>query len=121
MKNTKHIALRTCIGTGEKKDKREMIRLVKLSDSTVVIDLKGKEKGRGANISSNIEAFDFALKKKAIERALKLNKKLNEQEVVILRQSFIDAINNKQLRQGSNKISLKISKEDFNKIKDKVS
>lgn len=116
IKKNKHIALRTCIATGEKKDKREMIRLVKLMDDTVVIDIKGKEKGRGANITSNIKAFDLALKKKAIERALKLNKKLNDLEVEKLRQSFIDAIKSRTLRKGSNKISLKVSKEDFNKI-----
>ena len=116
MENTKHIAWRTCIATGEKKDKKDMIRLVKLPSYEVVVDLKGKEKGRGANLSMNMEAFELAIKKGAIERTLKLNKKLSFKQVDKLRKEFENAINEKQMRRGSEKITLKISKEEFGKI-----
>jgi predicted RNA-binding protein YlxR (DUF448 family) len=112
----KHIALRTCIGTGEKKDKKEMIRLVKLASGAIVVDLKGKEKGRGASLSLSMDAFDMAIKKNAIQRALKIEKKMTEEEVSKLRNEFEIALNEKLLRGNNKKISLKVSKEEFKKI-----
>lgn len=42
---------RRCIGCSEKKQKRELIRIVRLPDSeSVEIDLTGKKSGRGAYI-----------------------------------------------------------------------
>ena len=116
MENVKHVAWRTCIATGEKKDKREMIRLVKQANGVVVVDQKGKEKGRGASICMDMGMFDIAVKKKAIERALRLGRKLSEQEVIDIRVAFQAAINERQLRKGENKVSLKISKSEFDKI-----
>ena len=70
----RHVPIRTCIATGEKRPKNEMIRLVRIDSGEVVIDLKGKEKGRGANLTQTLEAFDLAVKKKIITKALKLEK-----------------------------------------------
>lgn len=112
----KHIALRTCIGTGEKKNKKEMIRLVKLASGEIVVDLKGKEKGRGASLSMSMEAFDMAIKKNALNRALRIEKRMSEDEVIKLRNEFDIALNEKLLRGNNKKISLKVSKEDFKKI-----
>jgi len=117
--NIKHVALRTCIATGEKKDKKDLIRLVKLVSGEVIIDLKGKGKGRGANIIPTVEAFDMAIGKGAIERALKLNKKFSKDERDNLRKNFLEAINERLLRNGSKKVSYRISKEEFDKIKAK--
>ena len=119
MENIKHVALRTCIATGEKKDKREMIRLVKSIDGKVLVDIKGKVKGRGANISMNLDAFDLAVKKKAIERALKLEKKLSVEEIQNIRNLFETALKEKELRKGNKMVSVKISKSEFDKITDK--
>lgn len=113
---TKHISIRTCIGTGLKKPKKEMIRLTRKDDDTVVVDLKGKEKGRGANISCDISAFDLAIKKNAIQRALKLNRKLTEEEIEKLRKEFLNAIEEKEFRKGQKNVSIKIDKEDFDNI-----
>ncbi|MBO4429641.1 MAG: YlxR family protein [Clostridia bacterium] len=47
----KKIPERRCVGCGEKKSKRELIRIVRLAgDGGVEIDLTGKKSGRGAYI-----------------------------------------------------------------------
>lgn len=115
----KHVPMRTCIATGAQKPKNEMVRLVRLPDPdspdkyVVKIDLKGKERGRGASIDSNLEAFDLAVKKKAIERALKLERALQPTEVEQLRSDFANALEEKQFRQGNRKVVFKISKAEM--------
>jgi len=112
----KHIAFRTCIATGEKKDKREMLRLVLGPNGMVEVDIKGKMKGRGANISANIEALDLAFKKKSIERALRLQQGLNIDNCNIIREKFLLALNEKKLRGDDKRVIIKITKEEFEKI-----
>jgi|YelNatPaOPRAMG01_1025707.scaffolds.fasta_scaffold01331_15 predicted RNA-binding protein YlxR (DUF448 family) len=65
-----HIPIRTCIGCGEKKPKREMIRIVR-QEENIFIDPTGKASGRGAYICVNLDCLDKALKKKALPYALK--------------------------------------------------
>jgi predicted RNA-binding protein YlxR (DUF448 family) len=110
---TKHTPIRTCIGTGEKKPKNEMIRLVRREDGSVVVDVRGREKGRGANISMDISAFDLAVKKRAIGRALKLEKSLNQEQLALLRQQFLDAIEERKFRQGNKPVTVKITREQL--------
>lgn len=110
---TKHTPIRTCIGTGEKKPKNEMIRLVRKDDGTVVVDVKGKEKGRGASLSMDVAAFDLAVKKKAIGRALKLEQGLTPELLASLREKFILAIEEKNFRKGNKHVTIKVNKEDL--------
>lgn len=109
----KHTPIRTCIGTGDKKPKNEMIRLVRREDGSVCIDIKGKERGRGANLSMDVAAFDNAVKKKAINRALKLEKGLSAEQLAKLREDFIEAIAMKEFRQGNKPVKIVVSKEEF--------
>lgn len=108
--------IRTCIGTGVKKPKRDMIRLVRLpnpeksDDFVVEVDPKGKLRGRGANIDTTIEAFDAAVKKNAIERALKLERKLTAAELAHLRTQFLQVLSEREFRRGSKPVKLKVSK-----------
>ncbi len=46
----KQIIQRTCIGCNAKKDKSELIRIVKQQEGTIIIDKTGKLQGRGAYI-----------------------------------------------------------------------
>lgn len=71
MSRIKHIPLRTCIGCGEKKAKRELLRIVRTEDGRVFFDSTGKASGRGTYICPKIECLDLALKKKAFSYALK--------------------------------------------------
>ncbi|HOJ92636.1 MAG TPA: YlxR family protein [Dictyoglomaceae bacterium] len=70
MSNIRHIPLRTCIGCGEKKAKRELIRIVRKKDK-ILFDSTGKVSGRGTYICPKTECLEKALKKKALSRALK--------------------------------------------------
>ncbi len=115
MPKEKHEALRTCIGTGKEYPKKEMIRFVRKYDGNVVIDLKGKEKGRGANLSMSLEAFDKAVKKKAFQRTLKLTKPLTGEELAGLRKQFAEAVEQKQFRSGNKPVTIKISEKEFSK------
>ena len=62
---------RMCIGCGEMKSKRELIRIVK-SGETVSLDRTGKLPGRGAYICLSVECLKKARKSKRLERAFKM-------------------------------------------------
>ena len=66
----KKMPQRTCMGCNEKKDKKDLIRIVKSSDGEINIDKSGKMPGRGAYICDNIECLEKAVKTKRIERVL---------------------------------------------------
>ena len=113
---TKHVPIRTCIATGEKKSKNELMRFVLTKDGNVVVDPKDRIKGRGANLTMTLDAFDMAIKKRAFERALKLNQTLGENEVKVLRQSFEEAIEERNFRKGNQAVTIKIKKNDLDNI-----
>lgn len=67
----KKIPQRQCVGCGEKKAKKELIRIVKPQDGNAFLDPSGKKNGRGAYICNNLACLEQAKKKKALERTLK--------------------------------------------------
>lgn len=104
----KHVPLRTCIATGEKLPKKELVRLVKTADGKVAVDAWNKIKGRGANIKPTIDAFDLAVKKNAISRALKLEQPLTGTELAELKAKFMDVIAEKQFRPDNKPVKIKL-------------
>ena len=50
MKNVKRNPQRTCMGCNEKKDKKDLIRIVKNKSNEINVDKTGKMEGRGAYI-----------------------------------------------------------------------
>ena len=68
----KKIPLRQCIGCGEMKRKKEMIRELKTTEDEIVIDATGRKNGRGAYICPSMECFKKAVKSKGLERSLKM-------------------------------------------------
>ena len=64
------IPLRKCIGCGEMKDKRELVRIVRNKEGEISVDFTGKKPGRGAYICKNAECLKKAIKTGAISRAL---------------------------------------------------
>ena len=66
----KKIPQRQCMGCRERKAKREMIRVVRMTDGNVSLDFSGKLNGRGAYICPNPECLKKAQKIRALERAL---------------------------------------------------
>lgn len=68
----KKIPSRQCVGCGEMKDKREMLRVIKTPEDTIVLDITGKKNGRGAYLCYSPECFRKAMKSKSLERSLKI-------------------------------------------------
>ncbi|NLY84748.1 MAG: YlxR family protein [Tissierellia bacterium] len=66
------IPLRKCIGCGENKPKKEMIRVVRNKELEVKIDPTGKMNGRGAYICPNISCLEQAKKSKRLSNALEI-------------------------------------------------
>ena len=64
----KNLPKRTCVGCGEIKLKKELIRIVKNKEEEIFIDRTGKANGRGAYICDNIECLEKAIKTKKLER-----------------------------------------------------
>ncbi len=66
----KKIPQRQCMGCRERKPKRDMIRVVRMTDGTVNLDFGGKMNGRGAYVCPNVECLQKARKSRALERCL---------------------------------------------------
>lgn len=66
----KKIPLRTCAVTGEKLEKRELLRIVRNKEGQVFVDETGKLNGRGAYIKKDLEVLNLAKKKKSLDRKL---------------------------------------------------
>ncbi len=62
---------RQCIGCGEKKDKRSLIRIIRTPEGVICLDKTGRASGRGAYLCNNKECLKKAAKKKALPRSLK--------------------------------------------------
>lgn len=69
MMKTKKIPMRMCLGCGEMKPKRELIRVVKSKKGDISLDLTGKKSGRGAYICKSVECFEKARKARKFERS----------------------------------------------------
>ena len=69
--STKKIPLRHCIGCGEMKSKKEMIRVLKTAEDEIVLDATGRKNGRGAYLCPSMDCFKKAVKNKGLERSFK--------------------------------------------------
>lgn len=69
MMKTKKIPMRMCLGCGEMKPKRELIRVVKSKEGDISLDLTGKKSGRGAYICKSVECFEKARRARKFERS----------------------------------------------------
>ena len=68
----KKISLRQCVGCGEMKDKKEMMRVLKSADGLVSLDMTGRKNGRGAYLCKNGACLSKARKNKGLDRSFKM-------------------------------------------------
>ena len=68
----KKIPMRSCVVTGEKLEKRDLIRVVRDNTGRVFVDLTGKANGRGAYVKKDLAVIDKARKTKVLERVLEI-------------------------------------------------
>lgn len=67
----KKVPMRKCVGCGEMKNKKEMIRVLKTPEEEIVLDASGKKNGRGAYLCPSGECLERAIKSKGLERSFK--------------------------------------------------
>ncbi len=66
----KKIPMRKCVVTNEHCPKKELIRVVRTPDNTVIVDPTGKANGRGAYLKKDQEVIETARKKKLLDKHL---------------------------------------------------
>ena len=71
MSNVRKVPMRKCVGCGEMKSKKEMMRVLKTTDNEFMLDATGKKNGRGAYLCFSKECFAKAVKGKGLERSFK--------------------------------------------------
>lgn len=69
----KKIPMRQCVGCGEMKSKKEMMRVLKTPEEQIVLDTTGKKNGRGAYLCMTKECLKKARKNKGLERSFKMS------------------------------------------------
>ncbi len=79
----KHIPQRTCVACRQVKAKRELIRLVRITDRRVEIDSSGKKAGRGTYLCPTPECWEAGLKSGRIEYTLRATLTPENQEQLI--------------------------------------
>ena len=52
----KKIPMRQCVGCGEMKNKREMMRVLKTPEGPIVLDATGRKNGRGAYLCKSLDS-----------------------------------------------------------------
>ena len=70
MEKTRKQPERKCLGCMVSFPKKELVRIVRLPDGTVELDLTGKKSGRGAYICKNVACLKKARQKKRLEASL---------------------------------------------------
>jgi predicted RNA-binding protein YlxR (DUF448 family) len=77
----KKIPMRRCVGCMQSKQKKELIRSVN-ADGKPLPDPTGKANGRGIYLCRDSKCLQLAMKKRAIQRGLKLSLSADETEKI---------------------------------------
>ena len=67
----KKIPMRKCVGCGEMKPKKDLMRILKTETGEFLVDADGKKNGRGAYICHSVECFRKAVKSRGLERSFR--------------------------------------------------
>lgn len=68
----RHVPQRTCVACRRSDAKRGLIRVVRDADGRVGVDPSGRRNGRGAYLCHDPACWEAAIKRKALERALRV-------------------------------------------------
>lgn len=69
----KKVPLRQCVGCGEMKGKKDMVRVLRTAEGDICLDITGKKNGRGAYVCKSGECLKKARRNKGLERSFKMN------------------------------------------------
>lgn len=70
MKKTKKIPMRKCVGCQERREKNELIRVLRTPEGAVVLDVTGRANGRGAYLCRSGACLQKAIRNKGLARSL---------------------------------------------------
>ena len=76
----KRLPQRTCLGCNEKKDKKDLIRIVKNKNGEIYIDITGKMEGRGTYICKSEECLKKLIKNKTLSKTFEMEIPANTYE-----------------------------------------
>ena len=79
MPRKRHIPERTCVSCGNRKPKRELVRIASSPEGQVSVDVTGKAPGRGAYVCGS-DCWDTALGRGRLARSLGRNLSRNDLE-----------------------------------------
>lgn len=71
MNSKKKVPMRKCVGCGEMKAKKELLRVLRTEEGEFVLDTTGRKNGRGAYLCISRECFEQVRKNKGLERSFK--------------------------------------------------
>ncbi len=69
----KKIPMRRCIGCGESKEKKMLIRVIRSPEGRIMTDPTGRAAGRGAYLCRDPECLRKAVRRKSLNKALRDN------------------------------------------------
>ncbi len=67
------IPQRTCMGCNQKRDKKQLIRIVKNKNNEISLDRTGKKEGRGAYICDDIKCLEKLIKSNRLQKIFEMN------------------------------------------------
>ena len=66
MQKPRKIPQRMCVGCREKRDKKDLLRVVRTPEGQLVLDATGKKSGRGAYVCRDAQCLKKARKSRAV-------------------------------------------------------
>ena len=69
----KKVPLRRCVVTGERLEKKSLIRIVRTPEGNVIVDETGRANGRGAYLKTDTDVILKAKKTKILEKHLEVS------------------------------------------------
>ena len=70
MQKIKKVPMRKCVGCQERKEKKELIRVLRTPEGAVVLDETGRANGRGAYLCRSAECLKKAIRNRGLARSL---------------------------------------------------
>ncbi len=96
--NRRHIPERKCVACGQRFPKRELIRVVRTPEGTVLVDQAGKKPGRGAYVCRSTTCWQRGVPKTSLERSLNITMSPESQDQIMAfyRDTAVDPVSVEQ-------------------------
>ena len=86
--NIKKKPERRCVACNEKKEKNELLRIVRTPEKKIEVDTSGKKNGRGAYICKREECLNKIIKTKKLEKIFEIE--INDEIYESIRGVIVD-------------------------------